>query len=198
MQNLPDVAADKTRITSLEHAYPAYEYMYNKTSWTDAELRKLHRPDLWSNPHLFHSTMPFWYIKLMPRHKRDKSIAEMPTSFQKFKKEKTLSIAKNKCFSLIEYVEERPHSLSNFGMASIMKRYVHGNLQAFPDHVGKLGITMPIHKDDEFPLIGKLNQNQACTLLENNLYKTAIFNHKAKSSDYLLVIRKQNWYLRPL
>ena len=144
MPNHPEFGADKTRITSLEHAYPAYEYMYNKTSWTDAELRKLHRPDLWSNPHLFHSTMPFWYIKLMPRHKRDKTISEMPTSFQKFKKEKTLSIAKNKCFTMIEYVEERPHCLGNFGMASIMKKYVRGNLQGFADHVGKLGITMPI------------------------------------------------------
>jgi hypothetical protein len=111
--------------------------MYSKTNWSDEELRRLHRLDMWRYLYDVSGRL----LKLKPIAKVPfKAVSEMPTSFEKFKTERSLSIAKKKSFALFEYVEERPHMLSNFGMASILKKYYRGNISNdFPAYVGKLG-----------------------------------------------------------
>lgn len=106
-----------------------------------------------------------------------------------FKSNKYLSLKKDK-FILVEYIEKRPHLLSNFGMASKLRRFYKGqrpSLADYPRHIGNLGLCVYLDASENIHLIGQLQENQAITIFENNMYKVPVFYHEPKATDFILV-----------
>lgn len=136
-------------------------------------------------------------------------------------------------FILVEYFEENPPILLNFGMASIVLNYErirdagadqdekrHKSLQArttefenvyrLPRHVkllmerrefkqifeiesnSKLTVGEPylLEPEDEFPFLGTLKSGEILQSLKNELFRSPIFEHKPRSTDFLLTRTK--------
>ena len=194
--NLHVIPTHQSRITTLKHAKPAYDYIYLKKDWPDEELRSFHRPP-------FLVKEPVLKVRITPREPALTSTSENITAHNLFKSLKSLSLRKN-AFALFEYIEKRPHLLGNFGMASKLKRYFKGpsSLCEFPAYVGDLGIVKCLEGEENIPLIGQLQEGQSIAVLENNMTRTPVFAHVPRTCDFILIRkigkRGRKYYLRPL
>jgi transcription initiation factor TFIID subunit 1 len=96
---------------------------------------------------------------------------------------------------LIEYCEEHPPLLSQVGMCSKLKNYYKRDADKPKAPTGfKYGETVPVPHPS--PFLGILNPGQHLTVVENNMYRAPIYEHKIPCSDFLVIRTRNNYYVR--
>lgn len=111
-----------------------------------------------------------------------------------FKKPEDLSLKDDKRFGLFEFVEQHPLMMQNVGMASRIIQYHKGSTASSPSFGESVEADrLPLMQGHLQPPIG-----QTVAILENNLYRAPIFEHKPKSTDFLLVRRHGKMTVRPM
>jgi len=121
-----------------------------------------------------------------------------------FESTKDLSLGDNSSVLLLEYSEEYPIMMSNFGMGSrLINYYRRKNMEdnARPKlDLGETAILLPQDKSP-FSIFGHIDPGQITPALYNGMYRAPIFKQQAKPSDFLVIrnttgVGGSEWYLR--
>ena len=183
---------------TVTHAMPALrlQWPYYKTKLAKSEARSFHRP----MAH-FHKGEPITFQ--VPKHIKKKHLrGKDPQAI--FNKTQDLSLSDNSHVMLLEYSEEYPTMLSNFGMASRLINYYRKKNQEDSERpkseTGELAVLLP---NDTSPLtqFGEIKPGATVPTICNGLYKAPIFQQDAKPTDFLMIRNGTgtsggSWYLR--
>ncbi|KAJ5923637.1 transcription initiation factor TFIID [Penicillium verhagenii] len=169
---------------SLEHAMPALrlQWPYYKTELGKTEARSFHRPAL-----VFRTGQTSWFKN--PLHlKRKQQKGKDPKAL--YATTNQLSLADNSHVLLVEYSEEAPMSLSNFGMCN---RFINYYRRKNPDdptrpraEIGETAVLLPQDKSP-FSIFGHVDPGDIVPAISNSMYRAPLFPHQAKSTDFLVV-----------
>lgn len=169
---------------AVEHSMPALrlQWPYYKTELSTSEARSYHRPALSFRPYhnaVFRNTT---FIKR--KHQRGKEIKALyPTT-------KSLSMGDNSSIVLLEYSEEVPVTLSNFGMASrIVNYYRRKNSEDSARPKAEIGETVVLLPQDKSPfsIFGHIDPGEITMSITNTMFRAPLFQHNPKSTDFLVV-----------
>lgn len=121
-----------------------------------------------------------------------------------FRTTKDLSLADNSKLLLLEYSEQYPLVLPNFGMGSRLINYYrreHADDLSRPNlDIGELAVLLP--KDaSPFFCFGDIDPGGIVSALSNNMYKAPVFKQEAKSTDFLVIrnttgVEGSTWCIR--
>jgi hypothetical protein len=176
----------------IEHSGPArrLQYPYYKTTLSHREQRNFHRPTLHFPPNgrvNFDRRLDHKKIKDM----RKQSVA------QAFSETKDLTLADNSSMLLLEYSEEWPLMMSNFGMNSRILNYYRRkdeNDKFRPKE--DVGEPRVLQEKDQSPFakFGFVDPGQTLPTVHNNLYRAPVFKHDPRQTDFLVVRRQTGVY----
>ena len=185
---------------SLNHSMPALRltYPFYKTNLNRDERRRLHRPIT-----TFRKREPITFHDLKftkKKHQRNKDAKEL------FATSKDLSLAETSHVLLLEYSEEAPTILSNFGMNSRLISYYRKRSEDDEERpkvsLGEVSTLMP---NDTSPLtqFGEIQPGEIRPTIYNGLFKAPVFEHKAKAGDFLMIRsgtgpETSKWHIRPI
>ncbi|TEY74639.1 hypothetical protein BOTCAL_0072g00350 [Botryotinia calthae] len=188
---------------TVEHSLPALrlQWPYYKVKLYTKEARALHRPTLRFNKWL---NQPVTFDKPGMRKKKEArtmSIAEV------FKESKDLTLGDfYSTATLIEYSEEQPIVLSNFGMGNKIINYYRrkdAEDQDRPSPEDKIGDTTILLPEDKSPFanFGFVDPGETVRALHNEMYRAPIFKHQPQNTDFLCVrsttgVHGTTWHLR--
>ncbi|KAI0464779.1 hypothetical protein LJB42_002404 [Komagataella kurtzmanii] len=187
-QMLKDNYQSKIRSTignlSIDHSIPAtiLQTPFYKVKLSKQELRRFHRPVFNSRPN---STVLFSKIKTRKKKKdRGKETKEL------FKKSVDLTLGDSASFFLLEYSEEQPVALSNFGMGSKLINYyrkVNDDDNSRPKL--PVGETHVLGVQDRSPFwnFGFVEPGNLVPTFYNNMVRAPIFRHEPEETDFLLI-----------
>ena len=153
-----------------------------KTRLTVKEARSFHRPQL-----SFHPDQEIRFSKMKIRkkkHLRGKDIQQILNTTH------DLSLGDNANFVLLEYSEEHPMVMSNFGMGSRLINYYRRKGpedESRPKYeVGETQVLMP---QDRSPFwnFGTVDPGEIVPTLYNRMIRAPIFKQPVKSTDFLVV-----------
>ncbi|KAL4787291.1 hypothetical protein BJX76DRAFT_345592 [Aspergillus varians] len=169
---------------TLEHSMPALrlQWPYYKTELAKAEARSFHRPAL-----SFRPGQTCWFkntVYIKRKHQKGKDIRQLYDST------KALSAADNSHVLLVEYSEEVPLSLSNFGMANrIINFYRRKNMEDPTRPKAEIGETAVLLPQDKSPfsIFGHVDPGEVTPAVSNSMYRAPLFQHKTKFTDFLVV-----------
>lgn len=123
-----------------------------------------------------------------------------------FKTTKDLSLADNSKLLLLEYSEQYPMVLANFGMGSRLINYYrreHADDISRPKlDIGELVVLLP--KDTSpFFSFGEIDPGGIVSALSNNMYKAPVFKHEANVRDFLVIrnttgVEGSTWCIRKI
>lgn len=169
---------------TLEHAMPALrlQWPYYKTELAKAEARSFHRPAL-----NFKSGQTCWFKNpshVKRKHQKGKDAKEL------FDSTRSLSLGDNSSALLVEYSEEVPLMLSNFGMSNRFINYYRRKNMEDPTRpkadIGETVVLLPQDKSP-FSVFGHVDPGEITQAISNSMYRAPLFPQKAKSSDFLVV-----------
>ena len=173
---------------TLEHALPALrlQWPYYKTELAKAEARSFHRPAM-----SFRPGQTSWFrnpTHVKKQHRKTKEAKSL------YGTTKSLSMADNSSALLVEYSEEVPMVLSNFGMCN---RFINYYRRKNPDdptrpkaELGETTVLLPQDKSP-FSIFGHVDPGEITQAISNTMYRAPLFPHQTKSNDFL-VIRSSN------
>ncbi|OJJ30354.1 hypothetical protein ASPWEDRAFT_45906 [Aspergillus wentii DTO 134E9] len=169
---------------TLEHSMPALrlQWPYYKTELAKAEARSFHRPAL-----SFRPGQTCWfknpaYVKR--KHQKGKDIKTLYDST------KAMSMADNSNVLLVEYSEEVPLMLSNFGMSNrFINYYRRKSMEDSTRPKAEIGETTVLLPQDKSPfsIFGHVDPGEITPAISNSMYRAPLFQHQAKSNDFLIV-----------
>ncbi len=216
----------KAKGNLLTHAKCAYNLLYNKINLTYEDLKDFHRPnfckylakekkkrnfsitisDKFNISH--QSKNKRWdctiltrnYLKKKEKKRISRNIQYM-NAYEIFKDRFKLSLVDGK-FCLFEHVDEHPLFISNFGMASKLKKFLYSSkllnvnvsnssfklseteLKTY-NMIGPFGIQIPLQAGQKLPLIGQIEQNEykGLAVVDNKMYRAPVFYEKLVSSE---------------
>ncbi|KAL2870947.1 DUF3591 domain-containing protein [Aspergillus lucknowensis] len=169
---------------TLEHSMPALrlQWPYYKTELAKAEARSFHRPAL-----SFRPGQSCWFknpAHIKRKHQKGKDIRALYDST------KALSLADNSHVLLVEYSEESPLVLSNFGMANRIINYYRRKSMEDPTRpkaeIGETAVLLPQDKSP-FSIFGHVDPGDVTPAISNSMYRAPLFQHQAKSTDFLVI-----------
>ena len=169
---------------TLEHAMPALrlQWPYYKTELAKAEARSFHRPAL-----SFRPGQTVWFKNptfVKRKHQRGKDVRNLYDST------KSLSLGDNSNALLVEYSEEVPFMLSNFGMSNrFINYYRRKNIEDPTRPKADIGETVVLLPQDKSPfsIFGHVDPGEITPAISNSMYRAPLFPQKAKSNDFLVV-----------
>ncbi|KAI9834937.1 MAG: hypothetical protein M1819_002660 [Sarea resinae] len=184
---------------TVEHSLPAVrlQWPYYKVKLEVREARSFHRPLM------SFQTMGSPVVFSFPRHRKRKHLKGKDAQ-SVFQTTKDLSLGDNSSVLLLEYSEEYPTMMSNFGMGSrLINYYRRKNLE---EHgrpkidIGETAVLLPQDKSP-FSIFGNIEPGQTMPTLYNGMYRAPIFQQSAKPTDFLVArnttgVGGQSWYLR--
>ncbi|KAL8817226.1 MAG: hypothetical protein Q9223_003907 [Gallowayella weberi] len=184
----------------VEHSLPAtrLQWPYYKTRLEKQEARSFHRPIM-----SFHRNEKILFNK--PRYVKRKHLKGKDTH-SLFAETRDLSLADNSSLLLLEYSEEFPTIMSNFGMGSrIINYYRRKNPEdsSRPKlEIGETSLLMPQDKSP-FSMFGHIDPGEISPALYNGMYKAPLFTQQPKSSDFVVVrnttgVSGPSWYIRAI
>jgi len=169
---------------NIEHTLPALRMQspYYKTKLSVKEARAFHRP----NMH-FTTEHEIRFDKIKSRKRKTwkgKEIQEI------FASTKDISLSDGSTFVLLEYSEEYPTVLSNFGMGSRLINYYR---RKSPEDESRpkieVGETHVLMQQDRSPFwnFGTVDPGETVPTLYNKMVRAPIFRHEPKNTDFLVV-----------
>lgn len=169
---------------NIEHSIPAIRLQspYYKVKLSKEDARAFHRPKF--------SPRPGTLISFLKTKARKKKKDKGKTSKELFSKTTDLTVGDNATLIGVEYTEEYPMILSNYGMGSKLINYYR---REKPDDnyrpKAPLGETHVLGVEDRSPFwnFGSVQKGDFVPTLYNNMIRAPIFKHEKKSTDFLLV-----------
>ena len=166
-----------------------------KSTLEKVEARSLHRPRM-----TFKSNERISFAK--PRIIKREEQKGHPQDI--FRSTKDLSLADNSKVLLLEYSEQYPLVLPNFGMGSRLINYYRrkneDDISRPKLDIGELAVLLP--KDaSPFFCFGDIDPGEIVSALSNNMYKAPVFKQAASSTDFLVIrnttgVEGSTWYIR--
>ncbi|KAJ5661862.1 transcription initiation factor TFIID [Penicillium maclennaniae] len=183
---------------TLEHALPALrlQWPYYKTELGKTEARSFHRPAM-----AFRVGQTSWFknsAHIKRKHQKGKDAKAL------YENTKSLSMADNSNVLLVEYSEEAPFVLSNFGMCN---RFINYYRRKNPDdptrpkaEIGETAVLLPQDKSP-FSIFGHVDPGEITPAISNSMYRAPLFPHQAKGNDFLVIRNStgsggSNYYIR--
>lgn len=185
---------------NIEHSLPAVRLQtpYYKVKLNSQEARAFHRPSL----NIRQGTLiSFSKVKTRKKKKdRGKSAQEL------FSKSSDLTLADSAMILGMEYSEEYPLLLSNFGMGSKLINYYRKEKDDdYSRPKVSLGETHVLGVEDRSPFwnFGYVAKGDFVPTLYNNFVRAPVFKHDTKHTDFLLLRSQgagshQKYYLRSI
>ncbi|KAK5132763.1 hypothetical protein LTR08_008648 [Meristemomyces frigidus] len=179
---------------AIEHSLPAtkLQYPFYRVSMDAKAKRSFHRPSLDLRLRMAREEFRMGKTKTIKRKERKgRDIKEL------FATAESLSFNDNSNMLLLEYSEEAPHMLSNFGMGN---RLINFYRKRNPDDNDRpkrdIGETHVLLTQDKSPFsnFGHVDQGEIVPTLQNGLYRAPIFQHQNKSSDFFVAISTTHGY----
>lgn len=184
---------------NIEHSVPALRLQtpYYKVKMTKDEARAFHRPKFVVRPS---SVVSFSKLKLRKK-KKDRG----KTSQEIFTKTSDMTAADSGSIIGMEYAEEYPHVLSNFGMGSKLINYYRKEREDDNSRPkAPLGETHVLGVEDRSPFwnFGYVEKGDFVPTLYNNMVRAPVFQHEPQNTDFLIIRSQgagnhQRHYLRP-
>lgn len=185
---------------TVEHSMPALklQWPYYRVKLQTKDARSYHRPLLKFNKFMNHV---IYFSK--PAMRKRKHLKGLSTQ-EIFKESKDLSLADNSTAMLLEYSEEHPTVLSNFGMGSRIINYYrrrdHDDQSRPKNDIGETSVLMPEDRSP-FAQFGTVDPGEIVPTLHNAMYRAPVFKHDLKSTDFLVIrnttgINGTSWHLR--
>lgn len=123
-----------------------------------------------------------------------------------FESTKHLSLGDNSEVLLLEYSEEYPIMLSNFGMGSrLINYYRRKDTKDTSRPRLEIGETQILLSQDKSPfyLFGDVEPGQITSAFTNSMYKAPVYKHDASSTDFLVIrntsgLEGSRWYIRSI
>lgn len=121
-----------------------------------------------------------------------------------FNSTKDLSLGDNSNSLLLEYSEEHPIMMANFGMGSrLINYYRRRNAEDTTRpklDIGETAVLLPEDKSP-FSMFGHIDPGQITPAIHNSMYKAPVFKQEPKSTDFLMIrnatgVEGPTWYLR--
>ncbi|KKZ64857.1 transcription initiation factor TFIID subunit 1 [[Emmonsia] crescens] len=183
---------------ALEHSLPAVrlQWPYYKTKLARQEARSFHRPSLSFYPNLPISFKKPLHIKR--KHQRGKDVKTLYNST------KSLSLADNSHVLLLEYSEEHPTIMSNFGMGSRLINYYRRKNMEDPARpkaeIGETAVLLPQDKSP-FSIFGHIDPGETTTAIATAMFRAPVFQQETKPTDFLVIrnstgIDGSSYYIR--
>lgn len=183
---------------NIEHLVPALRLQspYYKVKLNKEEARNFHRQRLVIRP----GTLVLFSKLRVRKKKKDKG-----KTFQEiFARTADLTAADNCQLVAMEYLEEYPHILLNFGMGSKIINYYRKEL---PDDTLRpklqIGETHVLGPEDRLPFwnFGEVGPGDFVPALYNNMVRAPIYRHNPRNTDFLFIRLSgnglhQRFYLR--
>lgn len=174
--------------TTIEHSLPAtkLQYPFYKVALDTKSKRSFHRPALDLKLKYMKEEFKMGKLKTIKKKERKgKDIKEI------FATSESLALNDNASILLLEYSEEAPMMLSNFGMGSKLinfYRKLNADDQTRPK--GEIGETQVLLTQDKSPFanFGHVDQGEIVPTIQNSLYRAPVFPHKPKPTDFLVAI----------
>ena len=183
---------------TVEHSMPALrlQYPYYKVKLATREARSFHRPAL-----SFVPNVPVRFSK--PRTVKRKNVRGREAR-DVFHSTRDLSLGDNSNVLLLEYSEEYPTMMSNFGMGSRLINYyrrkdMEDNARPKLD-IGETAVLLPQDKSP-FSIFGSVEPGQVTPALYNAMFRAPVFKQKARATDFLVIrnttgVEGSTWYMR--
>ena len=123
-----------------------------------------------------------------------------------FRTTKDISLGDNSNVLLLEYSEEYPVMMSNFGMGSrLVNYYRRKNMEDTTRpklDIGETAILLPQDKSP-FSIFGHVDPGQITPTLHNSMYRAPIFRQEPRPTDFLMIrnatgVEGSTWYLRKI
>lgn len=121
-----------------------------------------------------------------------------------FETTKDLSLGDNSTPLLLEYSEEYPTMMSNFGMGSrLINYYRRKNMEDISRpklEIGETAVLLPQDKSP-FSVFGHIDPGQVTPALYNSMFRAPIFKHEPKPADFLVIrnttgVEGPTWFIR--
>ncbi len=145
--------------------------------------------------------MPVRFSKLKTlkrKRMKDQDAASM------FKTTKDLSLADNSNALLLEYSEEYPTMMSNFGMASRLINYYRRKSPEDSSRpkldIGETAVLMPQDRSP-FSIFGHIDPGEMVPTLYNAMFRAPVFKQVVHPTDFLVIrnttgVEGSSWYMR--
>ncbi|KAG5302670.1 transcription factor TFIID complex subunit Taf111 [Histoplasma capsulatum G186AR] len=183
---------------ALEHSLPAVrlQWPYYKTKLARQEARSFHRPSLSFYPNLPISFKKPLHIKR--KHQKGKDVKTLYTST------KSLSLSDNSNVLLLEYSEEHPTMMSNFGMGSRLINYYRRKNMEDPARpkaeIGETAVLLPQDKSP-FSIFGHIDPGETSAAITTAMFRAPVFQQEPKPTDFLVIrnstgIDGSSYYIR--
>ncbi|KAE9964663.1 hypothetical protein BLS_008150 [Venturia inaequalis] len=184
---------------TVEHSYPAIrlQWPFYKAKLNTREARSFHRPAMHFHPGALIT------VEKKLGFKKIKDLKKQTTA-QIFRESGDLSLADNGSMMLLEYSEECPMMLSNFGMGNRLVNYYRRKDEKDRERpkldIGETKVLLP-NDQSPFAIFGFVDPGQTVPAIHNKMYRAPIFKHEARNTDFV-VIRNQTgvhgtkYYLR--
>jgi hypothetical protein len=188
---------------ALEHSMPALklQWPYYRVKLGLHDARAYHRPSL-----KFHKFVGRPILFSKPGATKKKNVKGLHVN-EIFKDTKSLSLADHySTATLLEYSEEHPTVLSNFGMANRIINYYRrkdaaDQYRPVPeDKVGEPNILLPEDKSP-FANFGPVDPGETVRTVTNQMYRAPIFKHTPRETDFLVIrnttgVDGTDWHIR--
>lgn len=170
-----------------EHSLPAakLQYPFYKVRLDGKQLRSFHRPPL-----TLHDVSRREIRFSKPKHQKRKHIKGKDAK-ELFAKAEDLTLGDNSSILMLEYSEEVPATLSNFGMGSRLTNYYRKREADDSERPKReLGETQVLMEEDKSPFanFGHVNKGETVPTIQNSLYRAPVFEHQAKPTDFLVAV----------
>jgi transcription initiation factor TFIID subunit 1, fungi type len=185
---------------TVEHSLPAQklQWPYYRVKLHTREARSYHRPALKFNRFLNHV---IYFSK--PAQRKRKHMKGLSTD-EIFRDSRDLSLADNSTAMLLEYSEEHPTVLSNFGMGNkIINYYRRKDAEDSSRPKLDVGETSVLLPEDRSPFaqFGNVNPGETVPTLHNAMFRAPVFRHEPKHTDFLVIrsttgVAGSSWHLR--
>ncbi|KAF2226643.1 hypothetical protein BDZ85DRAFT_52611 [Elsinoe ampelina] len=170
---------------AIEHSMPAVklQYPFYRVKLEPRQLRSFHRPAISGlrvgKEIRFHKPKTVKKKHLRGRETRDI-----------FGKSEDLSMGDNSSGLLLEYSEEMPMMLSNFGMGNRLVNYYRRkddqDTSRPKEEIGETQVLLPQDRSP-FANFGHVDPGELVPAIHNSLYRAPIFKHEGKPTDFLVV-----------
>ncbi|KAK0363570.1 hypothetical protein LTR91_020358 [Friedmanniomyces endolithicus] len=181
---------------AVEHSLPAtkLQYPFYKVSLDPKSKRSFHRPALHLKDWETKPQKDFRVVKLKTIKRKERRGREVKDLFATAE---SLAFNDNSNMLLLEYSEEAPAMLSNFGMGNrLVNFYRKRNADDQERPKRDIGETQVLLTQDKSPFgnFGHVDQGEVVPTLQNGLFRSPIFQHQAKPTDFFVAISSTHEY----
>lgn len=170
---------------AVEHSLPAMklQWPFYKVKLDPKQLRSFHRPPF----HGERANREISFTKPKSIKRKDRRGKDTQAIFAKAE---DLSLGDNSNAMLLEYSEEYPVMLSNFGMGNKLINYYRRKDetdQSRPkEEVGETQVLLPQDRSP-FANFGQVEPGEMVPTFQNSMYRAPVFRHEGKPADFLVV-----------